>query len=314
MTSRETKRNLSGKFLHKTKFLTHPISRPRILIAIGIIVMVLGTGGSGDMETLPIPIHHFSGSCQRCHEKVTEPAADNPASVGKVFVDINQACTQGGCHTFDKALSHPLGVRPMGTIPKDMPLDRRGYLTCLSCHDEVGRMKGWNDLTGEKYGRPYFLRRETGMEFCASCHTKMAGSVVQHSHWQFTTQAHLTSQRKTETQPMFYADGLQNIDSETRTCLSCHDNITASVRSEPSLGSDRSNGSQSANHPIGMVYENVFRRNNRGFRAQAAINPRIRFFDGRIGCGSCHSLYSARPKYLAAPFERGVLCKNCHNK
>jgi hypothetical protein len=314
MVSRETKRNLSGEFHRVVPFLTQPISRTRIFIAIGLIVTVLGNGGSGDSENPTTPVHHFSGSCHTCHEPATESAGEGPSPVGKLFVEINQACTQGGCHTFDKALSHPLGGRPLGTIPQDLPLDRRGHLTCLTCHDEVGRMKGWNDLSGDKFGRSNFLRREAGMEFCASCHTKMTGSVEQRSHWLFTTQAHLTSTKTREFQKTIYADALQNIDRETRTCLSCHDNITAAIRSKSSLESGNSSGSQSADHPIGMVYENVHRGNLRGFRAKEAINPRVRFFNGRMGCGSCHSLYNRNPKYLVDTYDRGVLCKNCHNK
>jgi predicted CXXCH cytochrome family protein len=42
--------------------------------------------------------------------------------------------------------------------------------------------------------------------------------------------------------------------------------------------------------------------------------PQIRLFDGRLGCGSCHSLYSQQQKKLVMSNQNGKLCIKCHNK
>ncbi|MHC4293642.1 MAG: cytochrome c3 family protein [Planctomycetota bacterium] len=43
-------------------------------------------------------------------------------------------------------------------------------------------------------------------------------------------------------------------------------------------------------------------------------NQRIRLFNDRVGCGSCHSLYAQTEKNLVDRYEMGVLCRQCHIK
>jgi predicted CXXCH cytochrome family protein len=44
------------------------------------------------------------------------------------------------------------------------------------------------------------------------------------------------------------------------------------------------------------------------------MDARIRFFNGRVGCGSCHNLYNSEKNNLAVPSARGNLCRQCHVK
>lgn len=65
-------------------------------------------------------------------------------------------------------------------------------------------------------------------------------------------------------------------------------------------------------HPIGMDYSRVALQKASRYR-YPLMNHRIRLFDGRVGCGSCHSLYSNERKFLVQHNYRGALCRECHD-
>lgn len=47
-------------------------------------------------------------------------------------------------------------------------------------------------------------------------------------------------------------------------------------------------------------------------RSPTSLDPRVRLFDGRVGCGSCHSIYAPGRNKLVMPNERSALCTACH--
>ena len=101
--------------------------------------------------------------CLDCH--VTIPL--NPKKLS-YHEDIATVCRQ--CHTDDHAktlLSHPVDIIPTITIPSDMPLDRKGKLTCITCHTFHAE---WNF---PEPANPYALRRPQGKTFCYYCHKKL---------------------------------------------------------------------------------------------------------------------------------------------
>lgn len=246
--------------------------------------------------------HHFQQYCGTCHEMSARP--DNPeyTVVGPLYLDINRACTQAGCHDYDSGLNHPVGIKATGQVPAQMPLDSQGQITCLTCHDELG---------GADY-LPAYLRHAPGKDFCGSCHRGTGEDVKKHSHQQATTRAHLniwgrrtSSENHTEANPA--------IDLESYTCLSCHDNISVVVpRDNESASEKRRRRQDMSDHPIGMNYARKALADSNRFKAPLAIDNRIRFFDGRVGCGSCHSPYSGNEKHLALSSTKGSLCRQCH--
>jgi predicted CXXCH cytochrome family protein len=44
-----------------------------------------------------------------------------------------------------------------------------------------------------------------------------------------------------------------------------------------------------------------------------SLDPRIRLFDGRVGCGSCHSPYAREHALLVMSNDRSALCLSCHS-
>ena len=110
-------------------------------------------------------VHNEIGKtrCLDCH--VTLPF--NPERLS-FYEDIAGVCRE--CHNNDhavSALSHPVEIVPSMKIPLDMPLDRRGKLTCITCHTFHA---GWQALVDDN---PYLLRRPQSKKFCYYCHNKL---------------------------------------------------------------------------------------------------------------------------------------------
>lgn len=84
--------------------------------------------------------------------------------------DINNICS--GCHdsypckpkTGNSGFSHPVTIKPPFKIPKDMPLDVKKRIGCMTCHVYHDGNKAAEDL------QPYLLRRPPGLTFCYTCH------------------------------------------------------------------------------------------------------------------------------------------------
>jgi predicted CXXCH cytochrome family protein len=67
-------------------------------------------------------------------------------------------------------------------------------------------------------------------------------------------------------------------------------------------------------HPIGVVYDDA--RGRQGAKTDlkpiAMVDRRIRFFNGKVGCGSCHNPYSTIEKRLVMSDRGSELCLACH--
>lgn len=108
--------------------------------------------------------HNFIGKvgCFECHEKLP---------LGKTALllrtNIEKICVR--CHKLEKRLSHPVGMVPKVIVPVDLPLDKEGRVSCITCHDV--HMSAVNKLTGKK---THYLRRILkGKKFCYACHLKL---------------------------------------------------------------------------------------------------------------------------------------------
>jgi len=145
---------------------------------------------------------------------------------------------------------------------------------------------------------------------------QMNGTLLEQSHWQFSTHAHLGS---INPQSAFSVGDLDEsmggLDAESRMCLSCHDEITVTIPPEHETPKQKSRRWRNMSvHPIGMDYQYVALRKTRSYNFPLVDGWKIRLFDGRMGCGSCHSLYAQTPNYLVDRYRGGHLCRRCHNK
>lgn len=268
-----------------------------------------------------IPLHHFQLSCGTCHTSGSSSrisgSRDNPNNVGEVKGDINRLCTSSGCHNYEPSLNHPVGIRANVTIPKDMPLDSYSRITCLTCHAQPKSELPSEASFASDYsddGQELFLRRPEGIQFCGSCHMRMGGTLQKQSHWQFSTRAHLGSINPQSSNSGIYNQSIGGLDTESRICMGCHDDVSVTIPSDNETPRQRKlRWARMSDHPIGMNYDNIALRRPRDYR-YPLFDQQIRLFNGRVGCGSCHSLYSQIKKNLTIRNRNSVLCLKCHNK
>ncbi|MDI6728392.1 MAG: cytochrome c3 family protein [Thermodesulfovibrionales bacterium] len=231
-------------------------------------------------------IHSFSeNECMNCH-------IDYKKDPGSLKAPVTLLCKK--CHEdITSTSSHPSDIYPVSTrIPPDLPL-HNGMVTCNTCHN-IHRERFLT--SGEK---TYFLRRtKLGRAFCVSCHM-----VKPEGHVETLVAAHPSKKYKV-------MDRSKTIDPISMECIGCHDGIQGSNvehRLGPGIWSH-----ESYSHPISVDY-NVSRMKGKRLKPISMVDRRIRFFDGRIGCGTCHDLYSKLPKKLVMSNNRSKLCFECHD-
>jgi predicted CXXCH cytochrome family protein len=248
------------------------------------------------MQTEP---HKFQ-ECLSCH--LTDAA-------GKILehemtAPITTLCAR--CHEkiLTEGYQHPVDTRPQSIrVPADMPLSPHGEITCSTCHD-----------IHASYFTPYdtpshYLRRyETGKDFCRTCHTGAGNG--KRGHTTSLGESHFLSK-------YIVTDPSLGIDPMSKNCISCHDGAYASsvtIKAGTwSHGRDFIRHDQGS-HPIGVLYEAARRKegSKTDLKPMAMVDRRIRFFDGKVGCGSCHDPYSTIEKRLVMSDQRSELCLACH--
>ena len=244
--------------------------------------------------------HSFEESaCVLCHQ-------GDPSSPVSLAGRESRTCITCHADVYESGYMHPVNVVPERVgIPADMPLSRSGLITCNTCHNvHSDHETGFGEKT-------YFLRRlERGRAFCVACHTEsdLTGSS---GHAEYLGEAHFRSQ--------YISSGLgQEIDTMSKNCITCHDGAYGSAvvvnsgswQHSSSYGGDRMGGK----HPIGIDYEMARLRHGRktDLRPIFEVDRRIMFFDGTIGCGSCHNPYSQYATKLVMSNRRSALCFACH--
>ncbi len=277
------------------------------LLCVVILVLAGSARMAGGKAQTDATAHHFEMACRNCHE-INNNRTEQVSEMGGLSGDINTLCTQQGCHDFDRSLNHPVGLIPHGNVPDDMPLDNNLRITCLTCHGERNTS---DDSAGHESGYDKMLRRPSVIELCAACHTAGAEVFSGNSHWRFLGRAHLGPiNNRSASREERVAIG--RVDLESRMCLSCHDDLTVTVPTDNETPRQRKQRRRnSSNHPIGMSYESAALRRP-GRYHYPLMDPRIRLFDGRMGCGSCHNPYSSVNKMLVIPNSKSELCRKCH--
>ncbi len=243
--------------------------------------------------------HDFADSeCVLCHEGNSE------GTHGIDHNAITSLCLK--CHPdlFSEGYMHPVDVNPQKVtdIPVDMPLSSLGRITCITCHDVHAP---YLTPLGE---RSYFLRRyETGIVFCNNCHTYMQPEA--RGHPTALGEAHMDSK-------YIATDVSQEIDPMSKNCISCHDGAYASsVRINAGVWTHSSSKIDTmSSHPIGVDYEEARTKAGRktDLRPIDEVDQRILFFEGKVGCGTCHNPYGELMSHLVMENARSRLCFACH--
>jgi len=237
-------------------------------------------------------IHDFQGQCLMCHTDI--PGKDTKRENLTFRDEIDKLCSR--CHAIDKEKSHPINVRPNKDVPLAIHLDKNGRMTCATCHDvhKEDKTSSRPELSGLLWGHV------KGKAFCFLCHNKETLDAA----WRHETAipyAH-PSGKLTE------AAGGSLLDKFSTECLSCHDGtISKSPQVEVRRGVWQHGMGMS--HPIGVDYPY-----SQDFAYPESLPKEIQLFDGRIGCLSCHEIYSKENNLLVMNNKRSRLCLSCHKK
>jgi predicted CXXCH cytochrome family protein len=262
-----------------------------------------------------IALHHFDQPCTNCHDSSSANSSSEQTDnkPGPITSDINSVCTLS-CHNYEQSMNHPVDVIA-APVSSDMPLGRYQRITCLTCHTQPA---GSTDSDSGNLDEYPLLRTQESTQLCLSCHENISGSMKRQTHWQFSNKAHLGNinpAASTDETKNNFAESFGDIDKESNACLGCHSDMTVTI--VPFFESEsqkRDRWTRMKDHPMGMEYRRVALEKRTKYPYHYPIaNPNVRLFDGKVGCGSCHSLYSATKNYLANDDGFNALCRDCHD-
>ena len=252
----------------------------------GLLLLVSFLWGRGQ-------VHDFANRCESCHLTFKDDGMP-----GKYTRNIDFLCME--CHRVSAAYSHPTGMVPSFDVPAELSLDWSGRMTCATCHDPHGEhVAGGGDLLRTKY---------RGKLFCQQCHNYALPTEGRHGGT--GGRAHFGG-----VTPLDSGRWSRLLDAVSAECLACHDGVVAPATSYRVGEEDESvtYSQRKLSHPIGIDYRRAAMR-DRELRSPEALAPYITLFVGKIGCGSCHNVFS-REKNLLVVNDRGSsLCFECHIK
>lgn len=259
---------------------------------VALLFMVLLAGVVWLIATVePGGVHAFEGMCSSCH--LGDPEAG--LFVGKVDVLCNR------CHIEQTARSHPSGFLVHRRLPSRFPL-MKGRMTCVTCHFAHRVMGDESPARLRAETNPYLLRYDQmGRAFCFQCHNPENWS-SRDRHGTALPVAHEDSQNP---------DVLQLLDRSSRDCLACHDG-TISANTDTGGAAWEHAGGIGLSHPIGIPYEDPFRKGRTRYRPVSSLPKAIRLINGRIECITCHDHYSRLKGMLVMDNTGSRLCLSCH--
>jgi len=130
-----------------------------MLSAAAVLIVAAATGAEKRGKPMEEPHLQTQGKgCINCHlsppPSGSSPALDNNLRFGGDIVTLCSSCHGGYQHM------HPvrIAVAPNMKSPEDLPLDREGKITCITCHDVMEGM-------GMRR-----KRRVQGRGLCLNCH------------------------------------------------------------------------------------------------------------------------------------------------
>ncbi len=225
--------------------------------------------------------HDFNQEdCITCH--IDEK--NDPANIKRAVTD---SCS--GCHmNVNMAFNHPTERYPYAStvVPDDMPL-MDGKLTCLTCHYVHPRKGIVNDT---------FARRSIADSFyCITCHNndKREHTAAGKAHFNLNTSLMNMS-----------------IDMMSKLCIECHNRKISESKTYFGLGRCDSK----VNHPVGISYTINNSRKTGEFRPETALHNNVNLYNGKMGCGTCHNIYSQFRYLLVIDNDKSRLCLECHIK
>lgn len=242
-----------------------------------VLLGIVVPAHSGEKEP-----HQFTeNECRFCHLAIQ----NSPRALEPMLSTTCELCHLGG----RAQLSHPIDISPGMPIPADMPLED-GALRCITCH--------YVHPFSVQDERPRYslLRRPgRGAVFCRACHGRNTKEHV------LFESVHPYPDQKISLEA--------SLDTYTLQCIECHNDKVYIPQ-----GASGVEISGHRNHPIGISLARIANRSPRRFNPLITLPQEIRLYNGKIGCGTCHSGYSKEKYMLVERNLKSRLCLTCHNK
>jgi predicted CXXCH cytochrome family protein len=218
------------------------------------------------------------------------------------------------CHAAAVGFSHPVDVVPSMTVPAELPL-LDGRITCITCHDNSSAAL---HRQARAEGTDLLRMPSSDGRLCSACHDAMSprrgdrhALMLQRAHLRWPEDPERGGAAPSSDAPraMF--------DPQSGTCLSCHDGSVAPDIGHETAGFAIGNGGAlgfPGNHPIGVEYPRTAPdRKGPPLKDPSILDDRIRLYNDRVGCLTCHSPYSSQRGLLVLPNAGSALCLNCHD-
>lgn len=218
---------------------------------------------------------HSKIDCSYCHSPVADVASDEMP----VF-DASQQC--GNCH------------QPRtGAKETQLIFHLANSKHCTDCHSfhETDYI-----TAGTQTFRFRFDKRSSQISLCASCHGSGENpAMISDGHKRAAV--------------LFHADYGQMAGlTPSQACILCHGENAST--NEASDGLTIPQFQEHNDHPLGVKV--VPGAGEPGNRIRFAIDSRLRLFDGKIECQTCHSLTSQSKGRLRDFSSFTELCSGCH--
>lgn len=237
--------------------------------------------------------HSFEGVCNQCHLGMKNPSM--------LVAEPDRLCKK--CHENQTNRSHPSNLIPKKQLPNIFPTFN-SKLVCTSCH--FAHAKFGDDIKKRNADKnPYWLRyKQDGKVFCFQCHKGDFSGASEDAHALSMSKAHLDKE----------VDSLTEIiGSSSRDCLSCHDGTLSSNTNVSMAGGATWEHSIGMSHPIGVSYDDAYRKKPKEYHNSASLDKRIKLVNGKIECETCHDHYSKLKYRLVMDNFRSRLCMSCHD-
>ena len=201
----------------------------KLLAMFAVLAALAAAGALHARFTAGAEQHLGNSDCAVCHL-----AGKNVTAQQAYMLSSSQEALCGKCHPVVIQVSHPSGFQPKTKPPAMYPLDWKGDLTCSTCHDIHSH--GIGLLRGAKMGK----------KLCLACHNAVFFSKMRDGGASLMA-GHLAAGIDSDAPAL---------DAYSLGCMECHGR-SATPRLATSV--DRNgvvrHASQSANHPIGMNYQ-----------------------------------------------------------
>ena len=250
---------------------------------LGLAITLLIVGSTAHIAIAQGP----SRGCCDAYQSVVSPAPGDGAAVSG---NVNDACST--CHEMP-AMGHPVDLASTAVeIPEDFP-PGSGGLKCTTCHTPCGEVEAAN---------PSMLRGPLRDErFCTNCHGSWPVPLDQNHHGL----AGLAHPRST----VASAPDTGLLDDVTIGCLDCHLVGGFAPEVEFPTGGGLAIGHS---HSLGASYaRSSFGK--RSLRDIESVPAAVVLREGKVGCLSCHNLYTGGRGRLSVDNTRSRLCLTCHD-